>query len=1351
VKKYNLLHLSTLIARIVSCAIAVSFVAAVGGWAAEPPPLPGAILEKEKKAGPFEMRGFGRVSSDGRLWKTGIGQVSLVRLVCENADHARVLASKYREDLLAYGAAKLTDTPSGIGGTAIEVRFGGIWLIGVEGEVVSVVRAPDAKSLATSAAAFGGAKWEEAPERIYPRYLDNFDNASLGIWWEPGTKTDDQLAWMKDFPAVANLHRQGLNPPAAGVYETSGAANAMFQLREIGKPYRYMLFSTARDKNWLNIVHLPGEHVLQRPAGDTSGTYFLAGGYYQEQLASPLVNTVLTDSLVQIMSRNVNDPNLLAWMEPHGEFNIETSEQPSVPPGHADRFPAYLRQVKEYTLPTISETYTGNRNSYSSWEQVPYPDAGYFAGRRGSFVDLDDKPWSWGAGSLDDGIKNRWSKMSFDDAGWPADLRESKLMLSQRSNDTDDRHPLWYRFTHDVPEAFLKSLAGGKVFLNIMPYTAKDGRELDVWVNDVQLGHNAIGEQNDWVNRHTQLDVTSALKPGENRFIIFSKGGNIQYRVFLSGIKKEQFPFSDVRLSHQYLDWKDYLIWERLQVLESYLKVMRSADPNRPIKVMTPHLFQSDAFDLFEKYGAYPQLTGESSWYRPMHYKGYAALRDLPGSSEPGGPVSSAREMQQMAANMFWESQDCHDYVFDLSYYLWPRKEVLQWWNDNKTLLRTLGKTDFARPFQLGELRDVQQGERYGRGDIYNWDMARGPLPSLGLTPVLIDGRDMEKGLANKIPVIVDCATIVMEPALVDAIENYVRQGGIFIAQHHTGQSTDLKPDLWPLATRFGLKIQPATGEKKIQFTDDQTLLPQLRGKEFLGSGAAIDYQNKEHGGAITIAGEGPNIRPVAWWKGDHTMAIAEVTLGRGKLIVLGTPFYLRFRDSSGVWLNEPQRQDLIAQMLESLGIKKETSASDRRIWFERRESKNGLYDVYFASPMGMGKNDWKLTDVIESDLTISRPESGKVVEPTKEGCPEVRASFADGNLDLGVQQFSPYQIRQFAILRKDVGLEGPLHWLEAQRRFWRALEPVPASLADSIHRKAQEIADDFGEKGMDIGTGWRVRLDPADTKDESWAAADISGMEAWKEGNMGTWISNGWKDATCAQYRKRIELPESWRKDGSRILIGLCGAKFTAGQQGIQDKGVLWVNGRKISEDLRGDFLFDVTREAFSGVLDIAMQVEAKGLERGPGGTLYLRSLPKPRETTNLAEGWTKIEDWEGKDGGTVSFPLDGRKIFALKRNIKVPKEYAGHPMRLVIEHPVINHNAMFSAAIVNRTGYLSTVDWYPVGARIDRWLKPGEENEVILLGGMYQARNFNGFQARANAIRLEILPIQGDGAKRK
>ncbi|HEY3418828.1 MAG TPA: hypothetical protein VGM23_18290, partial [Armatimonadota bacterium] len=93
----------------------------------------GGTLVRTESMGPLDLRGFGRVSAQGWLWKTATGQITLVRFVGQDAEAARIIASKYREDLLAYGAVTSVDTPKGLGGTALEVRHSGVWLLGMDG------------------------------------------------------------------------------------------------------------------------------------------------------------------------------------------------------------------------------------------------------------------------------------------------------------------------------------------------------------------------------------------------------------------------------------------------------------------------------------------------------------------------------------------------------------------------------------------------------------------------------------------------------------------------------------------------------------------------------------------------------------------------------------------------------------------------------------------------------------------------------------------------------------------------------------------------------------------------------------------------------------------------------------------------------------------------------------------------------------------------------------------------------------------------------------------------------------------------------------------------------------------
>ncbi|MFZ2658602.1 MAG: hypothetical protein WAX69_26955 [Victivallales bacterium] len=1303
---------------------------------------PGITLVQTKEAGPFDLRGYGQVSAKGSLWQGKEGELSLVRFHCQNAESAKILASKYLEDMLAYGAVKVVETPSGLGGTMLEVRHGGVWLLGLNGEEMTVASAPSAAALAEIAKSLGADLWQSIPEHAYPRYLDNFDNDGLGFWWMPNTKSPEIMAWLKEHPVSANLHPSGElgRIPATGVYDLSGSGNAIAQLRQLNMPYRWMLNASVfiESGSWLNWFQLPGHQLEIPPAGDIGGEYwFNAAGDYKDQIASPLVNTILQDSVIQSMRRRVTDPDLLGWMEPHGEFVL--FDPATIPPDYERRFPDYLKRIKNYSLSSISEAYAGDRKAYRSWEEIPYPDTAFFRGRRGSFVDLDDQPWRWRSGPLEAGEKAGWAQASFNDAEWTEELRESKRLLSQSQSGTG----LWFRFTHSVTEDFLKATSGRKVFLHVMPQRPAPAGELTVWINGTEVMRQKKGDV--WNNPHVQAEVGATLKPGANHFVIFCNAGPIVYRVFLSDTPVESFPFAEKQLTRRYLDWRDYMIWEKLQTLESYLRVMRSVDPVRPIKVMTPELFLGEAMDLCERYGAYPHLTGECSWYRPMHYKGYSALRRIPGSSEPGGPMPDARSSQLMFAMTFWESQDCHDYVFDTARDFWSKPEVVKWWTDNWPLLRTLGKTDFAE-FKLGMLRDARQDHRYESLSNWDWDLSRGPLPSMGLPPVLVDGTEFMKGRADHLPVIIDCATTVMEPELVKAVRRYVEKGGTFIALHHTGQHSPEQRNAWPLAEQFGLRIEPklVTSGKlhewplgNLKFTMNQELLPSLQGKECKGSGVSIDFTGKKStAGAIAIHADSPNVHPVAYWN-DGTMAAVDVRAGKGRFILLGTPFFMRFMDDNGKWLNGRQCQELLEEMLGSLGIKRETRVGDDRVWLERRESKNGLYDVYFACAMGISGNAWKLTDKLESNLSAVRVGPVKAIETTANGVPDVPTEFAEGKLSFGLQSFTPYQVRQFAVLRDNAGLQGPLHWLEVQRRHWRAIEAVPSSLADSVVAQAAEISASMDEKGMDLNCGWKVLRNPADPKDTTWLNADTSDPR-WTDGSMGSWLANGWKDTTCVQYRKRVEIPRTWRGANQRVLMGMTGFY----QFGLRDRGSIWVNGKARKTDLSGLFSFDVTAEAATGTLDLAIQVEGNGLERGSTGTLFLRGVPSASDHIDLPDGWTRMENWE-HDAGTLTLPLDGKTtFFGLKHMVKIPKDWSGRQVRLALEYDGEPGQACIQAVLINRTGYVGQVEAYPPGPRLDRWLRPGEDNELMLLGFYYMDKPYAGVKPKIRAIRLEAYP---------
>jgi hypothetical protein len=1292
--------------------------------------LPALPAEELRNAtGPIALRGFGRVQVKSEGKRTPHGLLTHAVFTAESHEKAIIVGSKYLADLQSYGAVSKSDIPE----ATLKIRHSGYWKLGRVENRVHLITAPDAAGLKEAIRLWQADNWKAIPQQAYPRWLDNFDNSALAFWWMPSTKSAEQMDWMAAHPVVANLHDQRLSQAIApDVLDTSGPEHAAAQLRQLGRPFRTMLWTGNGKQTWFSWMNLPTQEFEGYPEGFTGLDYFEANGYYTNQCASTLLDNLQLTVLETMMNRWKHDPDLMAWMEPHGEFQL--FRPANVPPDWRTTFPAFLREERNYTLGSLSMAWTGSDDRFTDWSQVPLPDDAYFAGRRGNWIDLDDRPWRWRQGELKQGEANGLCRSDCNDSGWFEAMRTSKRLMAYNDKHRNVPTPMWISFRHEVPASFLKPKQ--KIYLHIMPATKTlrsrkngTGTELAVWINGQEAGRNLRYPHDASFHEHSQVEISRFLTAGDNQFVIHSQGGRLAYRVFLSPHSREVFPFQDRHLNQRYLDWRDYLRHRKLQTLKIYLKAMRSIDPNRPIKVMTPQQWLSDAMDLFEQYGAYPQLTGETTWYRPMHYKGYTSLRGRLSSSEPGSYLKTADKCRQMFANIFMESQDCHDYGFDFSRDFWRYPETVKWWEENRALLATFGKTNLS-PCGLGLLRDTEQSFRYKRSDIWSWDLSRGPLPALGLTPMLVDGQDLRKGLAKqRVKVMLDCATVVTPPDLVAAIEDYVNDGGIFIAQFNTGQHSEQKKDTWPLAAAFGLRVQPHPKMSDLTFSAEQDLLPSLRGRTRKSRGMAIDYTGKEYSGAVEVSGQ--PAEAIARWQDNGQMAIVRVKRGKGAFIFLGTPFHLAMQDQEGVWNNLAERQALLAELLASCGIEQRAVSSHPKVWCDPRTSKNGVYQVFMTSAMGI-KRDQK--EALTATLRFKGLAEHPVIEASAKGTPDVTSQSEAADLILNKQSFLPYRVRQFAVVRDRAGIEGPIHWLLQQEQAWFAIPAITDPRLAKAKQASAAFAKHLGEAGLDLSKGWKIQIDPTDSAEKLRGTNTAS----WPTGNLGSWLTLGCPEATRVFYRKTVHLPPDWRKTPARLFLGLSAWR----EHGIRDQGRLWVNGILLQKKLAKTFLIQLAADvAAKGTLDLALDVTAEKKSTrayGPVGTLYLRRLPKPVDNIDLKDSWTELKTMM-ETGYTFSLPVK-EKLFGLSRQVEIPASWQGKVIRLVIEEASDHPLSSVRACILNDEGYLREDSFRPVGVRVDRYLKAGQRNRIDLFGHYHDFwAKIKPFSAHITAIRLE------------
>lgn len=1306
--------------------------------------------ERTLQEGPFAMRGLGSVTAEGSVWNlNGNKAVSLVTFKTESPEKSAIVASKFIADILGYSVSEVPDETFPWNGWTCEVRDAGTWVVGISGDQVHVLSSADREALTAAAESLGAADWTTPELDQHPLYLDNFDNRAMSIWWFGGYKQPEVIEWAADRKAIINaFNRDGISESyAPGAVNLAGWENILGYGNQIDRPHRVMLYAMYGPKWWMRSVDMTqhfesaGEGV--QPARDI----FRADMYQAAQGTSPEARAVLTDVMYRIMD-TMGGEKAMAWKVPPGEWDIK--DPAWLPPNAHQSYVRYLQERRGYSLEDANRAHGADA---ASWDEFPYPETAWFFGRRGEFIDLDN-PWHWKADiNREDGLSTHFEAPDFDDSDWFTAPRDSRRLAHFWRRDGNIA-PLWGRTTITIPEAFLQS--DQRTYLYLMPYTDRDGRAVFAWVN----GQEAKGEEiaPTHQNRCTAFDITDMIRAGENDIAIYSHGGRIAGRIWMSHVPPEVYPFADRTVTQRWLDWMNFLNDTKRDNVEYWLQAIRAKEPDRPIKQMTGWSMQSDTQDLHERYGGYLQLTGQGAFFRPMHAKGYSRLRGLPTSSEGGSSASNAADLQYHLATMLWEAQDAHDYVFDIQRDLYPREDVVEWWVENEQLISTLGNTDFPHTDPVGLLRDVDQDWLYLDRSLWNWDLSRGPLPKAGIGPVLVDGRDMDKGYAEKVPVLIDTSTVVMTETRVNAILDYVRNGGTFVAGFDTGRHSEFEQDVWPLAKALGLHVEEkSVGEGDVRqspvlplsFVEDQDLVPSLRGKTIEGMGIAIDWEDNEYTGAIAIReGDRASAKPIAHWE-DGSMAICEIPLGKGRIVYVGTPFYYRAKDATGQWINEANRQALFEEFLVGLGVQVPNSSTDDRMWVSRRESKNGLYDVFFAAPFSLPRSNYDHTQEIVANITLHDAPSGTdtafAFEMTRPGYPEISGKREGDSITFSDLTFRPFLVRQLAMVREDVGLAGPMHWLRVQSRTWRALDlsDVEPDLVSRVASEVETIAKRLGQDGRSLSNGWRVRHSADTLPKDAWTARDFDDSE-WEDGSLGTWLARGWDDTRIAQYRKTLEIPQEWIADGRKTLLAHRDLDVTDAKTGVRKRGALWINGRSVANPIGESEFIDITEFAAAGPVQVSMEVEGEPTEGGPGGSFYLWSLPKPVETLSLNGAWRVATDWTVEEG-EVQLPgkiTSEKNALGIRRSFDLPEGWAGKPVRLVIEHEVPVGNANANGVLLNEYGYFreTPAEMATYGVRVDQWLQPGR-NEIDLYNRRHASSGDLGvLNTGIKDVRLEL-----------
>jgi len=1213
-------------------------------------------------------RGFGYVRVTARFYRQPGTCSSWTTFAAEDGRRAVVCASKRLADLLGFGDLKPVAEPE-LPGTVLRLDGAGLWLLGTEGANFHELFARDMPAMVRLIELAQATAWHEVPTRAYPRWLDCFDNAGPGIWYGGGGAPVDittEFPWMqKRGLAYCFMPPTETRYVAPGVLDTTITDWFSAKCKAFDIPWRTLVWE--RKPSWLwNREPLP--YVRRAPG--TLPQNLWAGGvslYYSFYGSEPVSasDPYTHDFRRRFAASLAHDPNVLGSMgvSEIGRTGVRVLTQVAGMPETKAYWHSYLVHELGLDLPRVGLLHEGHRDFYQRWDQVEVPTPRDFLGLDAGSVDLTGM-WEGLADRDMKGLAAKWyAAETMPKEGWtPVHCNDPMLLLYIGGRHSrEKRADYWLRRTVTLTAAQLPRLK----YLHVERPGIR-GKYCDAYVNGRPLKQLTRDEPGDLT---VCFAVGDALRAGDNQLVLRMEGRPPIGTIALGPLPLRKYPYMSESENRRWFDATNFSAWLKMRGVEQTLRAMRTADPNRPLKLMSTKTMLDMSTELCERYGAYQHDTGGAAGYWcPMTGGRLARSHGLPWSCEPGGPPDNVAEIRQFLTFYVMLGNDAADMVFATTHYK-DNPKVAAWFDENLELFRCLGKMHLPSP-PIGVLRS-SRADRLGFSEVWNWDIARGALQGVGRNFAYIEVPDILNGTMDRFPVVFDCGTVLLTEDEIEGIRRYVERGGIFVAQHHTGRHSPEKGDSWPLAKSLGLTVTPKwmSDENfnhwalaKIRFADDQALLPSLRGKTIEGSGVAIDYLGNEHSGAVAYTGDASDdrIRPIATWPEDGSMAIVEARIGRGRLILLGTPFYTRMRDENGVWVNDEDRGKLLDEFLTALGVPRDSWTGNREVWAERWRSKNGVYDLYPVARMNR-KGDEALTAQVR---IRRRTPLREVVEISALGHPRVHVEWHDGTFTLPATDYGPMQSRVYVAPRAEIA-RSALDWFQVQSRIWRLLPPLPPLGRPEPIPVPEDV--------IPAAEGWRMALGQADA---GWTQAGFNDAD-WKTVKLGAFAALGVATDATARFRKEIAIPSAWH--GRKVYLHF-DAQWS---YGVSSQGRLWIDGEPaaVRQPLRvsGDssFRLDVTEQARDGKLTLALEVDGKlpdpakprARPAGVTGIFYLQSVAPPVATTPLAGPW-----FAAKDVNDLTPTAVGKKAtytyletrFALPRDWPAKRVFLEAPVKL-------------------------------------------------------------------------------------
>lgn len=1274
------------------------------------------------------LRGYGRVSAAFAPERA--------RFTCESPEKAEWLQGKLLADLL-WDATTEQRTGQAVplnGSSAVvyEVPPYGAMIVGRLGNEVIAVGGTDHSDVLRRAGQeplFRNPACRFKPDKTYPSYLDFFDLRAVKIYTHAMASThgeglESHWSFLQQlgFGGIAYNLGGGMltgKSPAPGILST---ADTDF---EVGNAERNngMILPTLSVGGALPLwaANAFPQSVMQlSPLGVADGESKLRE---LESYGMPLSEREQTGlwSLRKIISRYNDSPSVGGWQIYDGPGGIEIVADYLACVDFSESglksYREYLKDARKFDIKTVGMRYYGDPQHYKSWDEVmPLDTNGYFGQFDESCLLLSNWQWHHAAPAA--------APPPDGDAGW----------VSVTVPGSDALHALpagdaFYRIRFDATAFLTKNAAAQAVYL-VCGKILDNKSSLQVWLNGQDLGAQPAPTRIASF-RSPFVKLTGLLKSGQNELLVRVPRGRFVSPFFLTPHLPEEYPSSSKTLNSHYVDTRDWQFDLLVGKHRDAFTLARQLDPNRSLMLPAAGGWEmaGEMAAFAHNLGVTLQNTGRDAFYQPW-WPRLGRVAGFYGASEPSETVHADATKPGLNRLLGWiliDGDSSHILFWDIEDYIKEERDT-HWFSKNQRLVSLVGKSlpDAPSIVIFRSETTMRYSPEHYNSSPWSWDLGRGELNAAHYNWGYASEREVRLGLPPTCKVLVDAGSEVMDQATVDAITAFVSKGGTFVALHNTGRHTPIEANAWPITQLTGCRETDGKPGGQIRFEPKRTgLFQDWAGRTFPAkSGSAAE--------SIRLQPQSNDVQVLARWD-DGQAAVTSRTLGKGRVLCLGSTFWRDAHDQNGVFTLGEGDSGFLGRLFTDLGVERNSDASSSDIWLGDYTAKSGRERWVIAFNTASAARTVNIAFRAPSrPLEVRDVLSGK----------SIPFDYSDGWIKLSRQAFDNMETRVFAIKRADLVGGLPFWWGE-KITYWKSPAlPKPA-----------EIATDTAQQGaLQIDT-WKFLADrdTAVSSQPAWNAVSFDDS-AWKSVTTGPWnfqSSDLKRYSGTGLYRTSFTVPREW--NGSTIYLNL----YSTNAPYVMGDAEFFVNGKRI-QDTRFDQEITQNARGYAPRIAInpfltagrnALSVQIKGSKpwggenlSGFGGAVYLSAESPLHATVDLTKDWTCVA--QNDSPTTVSTPIGSVQGKYLAKEFAVPASWSGHDVRLRLE----TDSAWLKGVLVN--GKLLVAPGFRGLGRFVEWnvaslIKPGERARIELWGDalpLYGASDKTAAESKLDLISARI-----------